>query len=468
MGLGKTIQTLAFFEILRVANPHGPILVVVPTSLMYNWQSEAEKFTPDLNLRLWKTSEKEDIKTWIQDTQNHILVTTYTLMVEHCEFFENIGWELIVFDEAQNLKNLVAQRTTAARKLKARFKLCLTGTPFENNLIEYFSVLDLILPGCLGSLSHFRSLFDIEHPNMDELQYLRMQTKPLVLRRTKREVLFELPEKTEMVQKIPFSERQLQIYRDIASSHSRQVQEIVTNQGESKSQLQMLTALLRLRQVCSDPSAIPYVDFPEVPPKIELLLESVREHLESGESILVFTQFLTTLDRILKMLRAENIPCIELHGQVSQIKRREVLTQFNASKVPIVLVMTLKTGGVGLNLTKASVVYHLEPWWNPAVENQATDRVHRIGQTRDVSIYRFIMKDSLEEKIELLKVRKEAQFNRIFGVEDPSEVAVASDSSMATNGGQRTNMSDDANPNAPLRRLSKRDFDYLIGNIEEN
>lgn len=417
MGLGKTLQILAFLNMVRtLGDSKAPNLIVVPSSLVYNWMAEAEKFVPSLALAHWGQSSKEELKEWFESVPGANLVVSYGILYEHDQFFNSIQWNVVVFDEAQHLKNISTKRTSQARKLKTRFKVGLSGTPFENNLRELYSVMDLVLPGALGELSAFAATFDSKKIVTSEaLDHLKKVIKPIVLRRTKAEVLLELPEKSETELKLDFSKEQLKLYKNLAASQNEQVGQTIRCQGEARSQLQMLTALLRLRQVCSDPSGLPNIQYREVPPKVELLLDTIRDHREKGESLVVFTQFRVTLQRILALLVQEGVPHYSIDGSTSLAKRKKELESFDQCEEPSVLVMTLKTGGVGLNLTKASVVIHLEPWWNPAVENQGTDRVHRMGQNREVSVYRYIMKESLEEKIQILKDRKQSTFNLIFG-----------------------------------------------------
>ena len=250
----------------------------------------------------------------------------------------------------------------------------------------------------------------------------------------------QLPEKQETKISIAFEERQKEIYRDIALSYNQRVQETIVGQGEASVQLQMLTAILRLRQACSDPAALPNVRYDKVPPKLETLLDSLKEIVESGESALVFTQFLQTLEHTAKILREANIPVFVLHGGIPTKQRQKILSDFGQEKGGAVLVMTLKTGGVGLNLTKASYVFHIEPWWNPSVENQATDRAHRLGQSKAVQVFRYIMHESLEEKIELLKDRKDRKFQSLFATTE-RDVEIGQGSGA----------------------LSKEDFDLLLG-----
>ena len=422
MGLGKTLQALSFLEKLRSENEMGRVLIVVPTSLTYNWLAERDKFTPELPIMGFANKLKDKTLDFL-DQPNAAVLTTYGLLQEHREFFQSVHWNVVLFDEAQNLKNISAQRTTAARALTATIKLCLTGTPLENHFGEFFSLLDLAVPGCLGNLDSFRETF--VNPSVIELsdvQYLKLKTKPLLLRRTKKEILSELPDKQESQVSLEFEAKQKEIYRDIAISYNEKIQQTIATEGESKCQLQMLTALLRLRQVCSDPGALPNIKYTKTPPKREMLAESIVEIIDSGESALVFTQFLHTLSTVEADLRRLKLPTFVIHGGLSKSQRERALTNFNATNGGAILLMTLKTGGVGLNLTKASYVFHLEPWWNPAVENQATDRAHRIGQKRSVQVYRYIMRDSVEEKIEHLKAQKQKRFDAIFSeTEDPDQ-----------------------------------------------
>ncbi len=443
MGLGKTLQVLTFLNQHKAEGHKTWSLVVVPTSLCFNWENEAKKFTPDLDVEVFSAAKKKYFTEAPRDGHK-IIIVTYGLLIEHEDFFAENLWDIVIFDEAQNLKNLSSRRTSSARSLKAKFKLALSGTPLENNYLDFFSLADLVLPGSLGSYKSFNEVFGIgKNIESEDLIHLRQKMKPIVLRRTKSSVNLNLPTKTEESYHLDFTEEQIELYRKLALTHNEQVTQLIKDQGAAGSQIAMLTALLRLRQVCSDPNGIPNVKFNDVPPKLSYISDCVTEHLENGRSVLVFTQFLATLENLSKMFTKNNIPFFTIHGAVSSKNRSQVLDQFQNSDTPQVLLMTLKTGGVGLNLTKASVVYHIEPWWNPAVENQATDRVHRLGQQNDIQVYRLIMKDSVEEKIELLKLRKKAYFDSLFSNEESATASV--DSS-----GNSTNY------------LSAEDFKFLL------
>ncbi len=456
MGLGKTLQTLAFLEVLRNEKNMGAVLIVVPTSLTYNWLSEKEKFVPNLIMQVFSVKAKEETLTFLTENPQSVVLTTYGLMHEHKEFFQNINWNIIIFDEAQNLKTITSQRTTTARSLNSHFKICLTGTPLENHLGEYYSIFDLAVPGCLGAVDEFRKVFvNSQSIHTEDLRYLKLKSKPLLLRRTKKQILSELPEKRESLVALDFESKQKKIYRDIAISYNEKIQETILAQGEGKCQLQMLTALLRLRQTCSDPSSLPGVKYEGIPPKLEALKEALFEIVESGESAIVFTQFLRTLERTENLLKAALLPTYTIHGGLTQIQREKVLREFNENKRGAILLMTLKTGGVGLNLTKASYVFHLEPWWNPAVENQATDRAHRLGQRRAVQVYRYIMHESVEEKIELLKKRKQLTFSSVFDDSENESLDLSRDKHDVT---ERQASRIDSSGSF----LSKEDFNFLL------
>ncbi len=415
MGLGKTLQALVFLEDLRSKHDMGSVLIVVPSSLVYNWCHEIEKFIPSLPVRIFSGENKESIANSVKAQKPELVIVTYGLLLEHIDVINCHPWNVVVFDEAQNLKNISAKRTTAARSLKARFKIALTGTPMENHYGEFYSLLDLLVPGCLGPIENFRSQY-VNSPVVDYeiIKDLKLKVRPLLLRRSKKEILDQLPEKQETTVQIAFEDQQKEIYRDIALSYNQRVQEAMVAQGTANVQLQMFTALLRLRQACSDPGGLPDVKYDKTPPKLETLVDSLKEIIESGESALVFTQFLQTLKHTSRLLKNAGLPVFVLHGGVSLPKRHKTLFDFNAHAGGAILLMTLKTGGVGLNLTKASYVFHIEPWWNPAVENQATDRAHRMGQTKAVQVFKYIMHKSLEEKIEILKEKKDLKFQSLF------------------------------------------------------
>ncbi len=445
MGLGKTAQVLGFFELLRVKKNklNYPSLIVVPTSLLHNWGYEVQRFFPNLQLVLLNSGREIQQHLSVPVEGNQIYVSTYGLMFEHRELFLNMKWNVVVFDEAHQLKNITAQRTGVARQLNSRFKLAMTGTPLENNLIEFYSLFDLVLPGGLGTISDFKKLYveDYSLYRAAQMEHLRLRSKPVLMRRTKQSVHLELPEKIETLVPLEMDSRQKDLYRRVAMQFNSEVLAVVDRNGEASAQLHMLSALMRLRQICSHPAVIESVNYTHVPPKLEYLKTMLPDIISSGESVLVFTQFRKTMDLILPELE-KLAPTFCLHGGMSSEERRRSLAEFSQSDKPSVLLMTLKTGGVGLNLTKASYVFHMEPWWNPAAEDQATDRAHRLGQTKAVNVYRLLMQDSLEERIHDMKLRKQKMYAALL------------DEDM----GEHLNIQ-------ASQGLSKDDFSYLIGNL---
>lgn len=461
MGLGKTVTSLAFLEMERCRGRLGPTLILVPTSLTYNWLSEAARFAPELRLHLFNSRDPEALLDFVRqswelssDSANRhsgVVISTYGLVQENVDVFRQVKWDIAIFDEAQALKTITTKRTTAVRQLDAGFKICLTGTPLENHYGEFYSLFDLCVPGALGELPAFRERFvNPVRVMRDDLDELKQRTKPLLLRRTKQQVMSQLPEKREITLKLPFEDEQRRIYRDIATSYNRQIRDRIANEGEGKTQLQMLTALLRLRQVCSDPSGVPGVQYLQEPPKISTLIDAITEVVAEGASALIFTQFLATFQRLRDALQAAGVTHFDMSGQDSRVERERKLRAFEEHDGGAVMLMTLKTGGVGLNLVKATYVFHVEPWWNPAVENQATDRAHRIGQTKSVQVYRYIIQDSVEEKIEILKELKSKRFDALFGVTAENVQELETTPTEKDEIGQGNN------------RLSQKDFEFLL------
>lgn len=445
MGLGKTAQVLGFLELLRKRKTPSarPALIVVPTSLVHNWKFEADRFFPKLKVTILNSGVQIQKTLKRKLTGKDVLVTTYGLMQVHKEILQGVSWQVLIFDEAHQLKNLTAQRTAVAKQLEAQFKLAVTGTPVENNLIEFYSLFDLVLPGALGPLVEFRKLYvdDFSFFKSAHIQHLKLRSKPILLRRTKKSVQLELPDKIETLVPLQMEKTQKDLYKKVALQFNDEIMSVVDKSGEASAQLHMLAGLMRLRQICSHPGVIESSNYQDVPPKLEYLLTMLPEIIESNESVLIFTQFKKTMDLMIPHLK-KIAPVYSIHGGISSDERQKNLKAFSDNVDPAILIMTLKTGGVGLNLTKASYVFHLEPWWNPAAEDQATDRAHRMGQKKTVNVYRLIMQDSLEERIQEMKERKKKLYAALLG--DPAE---SLDAATAAAGGQR---------------LSKDDFVYLI------
>ena len=437
MGLGKTAQAICFLDILKKQHTknkksHGPHLIIVPSSLVYNWQSEFEKFAPSVQTQL--VLSKVHMKS--ADEKADVWITTYGIFSENDQYFNERKWDVIIFDEAQFMKNSGSQRAKAALKIKSQFRCLLTGTPLENHIKEFITLMEISVPGSVVSPASKDIVFNPDHPGYFEyIDYLRKRLKPLICRRTKKSAQLDLPEKMESQLFIEFDQAQKDLYKKVAASYNDQVKTLIQTEGEQKAQLNMLTALLKLRQICSHPGVM---DPSLVSPKLQYILEQVEEVVDSGESILIFTQFRYTLFALEKELQ-KLAPTFVLHGGLSSKQRSDVLNEFNTNGKPSIMVMTLKVGGVGLNLTKASYVYHMDPWWNPAVEAQATDRAHRLGQTKMVNIYKLAMRHSLEEKIFHLQKQKKKIFDILMNHEEFEKIET--DKSW----------------------LSKEDFDFLLG-----
>ena len=421
MGLGKTIQALAFLTSLEdgsipsLSGEAAAHLIVVPPSLVYNWESELRTFAPHLKTRLVINQQSIHV-----DGDEAVIVSTYECVRRNLDWFLERTFDVIVFDEAQLVKNLTAARTHAVRQVKGRFKLALTGTPMENHLGEYYAIMDLVVTGLLGSFSVFQ-----QQTKLGQVDDLLRRTKPFILRRTKETILDELPEKTEVVSQLPLSVSQKQAYQAILEEVQKTVKVAFETQTENKAKLLALTAILRLRQLCVHPGLIDDSNV-ESSPKETYLVQQLRALIDEGHHALVFTQFQKFVKIMEKSLAEAEIPYLKMDGTTTVKKRKELVERFQTSEEPLIFIMTLKTGGVGLNLTRASYVFHVDPWWNPAVEEQASDRIYRIGQTKNVMITRLVMHNSIEEKMMVLKERKKALFDNVMkqGVKDKASAGL--------------------------------------------
>ena len=408
MGLGKTLQTLSHILLEKEAGRlTNPALIVAPTSLMSNWQDEASRFTPSLKVLLLQG--KDRAKYFSRIEQSDIVLTTYALLPRDEDILLQHEFHLLILDESQYIKNIRSKATQIASTLRARHKLCLTGTPLENHLGELWSQFHFLLPGLLGNEKTFNSEFrhSIEKTGDEarqELLYRRI--RPFLLRRTKDKVARELPMKTEMVRYVELTNAQRQIYESVRELMDKKVQDEIAKYGIAHCQIIILEALLKLRQVCCDPRLLrgsAYKKTLNASAKLSELMEMLEELLLEKRHILVFSQFTSMLSLIEKELNSRRIPYALLTGDTAD--RASAIRNFQDGKVPVFLI-SLKAGGVGLNLTAADTVIHYDPWWNPAVENQATDRAWRIGQDKPVFVYKLIAKGTLEEQIQELQQRK--------------------------------------------------------------
>ncbi|MDP3532000.1 MAG: DEAD/DEAH box helicase, partial [Alphaproteobacteria bacterium] len=415
MGLGKTVQTLAHLSIeKKEGRLTKPALVIAPTSLMVNWEAEAQRFTPDLKVLVLHGATRKNHYDKI--IESDIVFTTYSLLSRDKEKLLHHYFHSIILDEAHRIKNNKTQTTQIVYQLKADHRFCLTGTPLENHLGELWSIYHFSSPGFLGNEKQFKDQYrnPIERDNDENRRKLLIRRiKPFLLRRTKEKVIHELPAKTEIIQRCVLEKDQRDLYETIRVAMDQKVQAEIAQKGLARSHITILDALLKLRQVCCDPRLLKLEHAQKVKhsAKLELLMEMLPEMIEEGRKILLFSQFTSMLDLIKEALHKENIPYVTLTG--STLDRKKPVEEFQAGKVPLFLI-SLKAGGVGLNLTAADTVIHYDPWWNPAVESQATDRAHRIGQQKAVFVYKFIVSDTVEEKILHMQNHKRALASALF------------------------------------------------------
>ncbi len=407
MGLGKTAQALAHLLLEKQSGRMDkPSLVVLPTSLIFNWKREAERFAPQL--RLLSLHGKERAEHFPMIPQHDVILTTYPLLWRDEQALAEHDYHLLILDEAQTVKNVASQAAQVVRKLNARHRLCLTGTPLENHLGELWAQFDFLLPGLLGTSKEFTKTWrtPIEKlGNKSRRDLLARRVKPFILRRRKQDVAQELPEKTLIVRSVELEGAQRDLYETVRTAMDQRVREEIASKGFARSHIIILDALLKLRQVCCDPRLLKLTSAGKVKEraKLNLLMEMLPELVSEERRILVFSQFTSMLELIEAELAREKIDYVKLTGDTQN--REEVVRRFQDGEVPVFLI-SLKAGGVGLNLTAADTVIHFDPWWNPAVENQATDRAHRLGQTKNVFVYKLVVAGSIEEKILALQEKK--------------------------------------------------------------
>ncbi|WP_305908546.1 DEAD/DEAH box helicase [Methylomarinum sp. Ch1-1] len=415
MGLGKTVQTLSHLLLEKEAGRMDkPCLIIAPTSLMSNWRREAERFTPQLSVLTLQGVERK--QRFDQIAQHDLVLTTYPLLPRDKDALLEHQYYFLILDEAQTIKNPKAQAARLVRKIDARHRLCLTGTPMENHLGELWAQFDFLMPGFLGNNALFRKVYRTPIEVYGEEQArerLSKRVEPFMLRRTKRQVADELPEKTEIVRSVPLSEKQAALYESIRISMEKKVREAIATKGMARSHITILDALLKLRQTCCDPRTLSLKEAQKVTEsaKLDLLLEMLPELLEEGRRILVFSQFTKMLGLIEAELKAQKIAYSKLTGQTR--KRDEAIERFKSGEADVFLI-SLKAGGVGLNLTEADTVIIYDPWWNPAVESQAADRAHRIGQEKAVFVYKLLTENTVEEKILAMQEKKRALADGVY------------------------------------------------------
>jgi len=415
MGLGKTVQTLAHLLLEKeVGRMTQPCLIIAPTSLMGNWRREAERFTPDLKVLTLQGADRKQYFDQIKEAD--LVLTTYPLLPRDKETLLSVDYHYLVLDEAQIIKNPKSQAARTVREIKTTHRLCLTGTPMENHLGELWAQFDFLMPGFLGDNAFFKKFYrtPIEvHGDAQQRERLSKRLQPFMLRRTKQEVATELPPKTEIIRSVPLYDKQAALYESIRITMEKKVRDAIANKGLARSHITILDALLKLRQTCCDPRTLSLKEAQKVneSAKLDLLMEMLPEQLEEGRRILVFSQFTKMIGLIEKELTARKIEYSKLTGQTK--KRDEAIERFKSGEADVFLI-SLKAGGVGLNLTEADTVIMYDPWWNPAAEMQAADRAHRIGQDKPVFVYKLMTENTVEEKILAMQEKKKALAESIY------------------------------------------------------
>ncbi|MES2888135.1 MAG: DEAD/DEAH box helicase [Pseudomonadota bacterium] len=428
MGLGKTLQTLSLLQgELDAGRLDRPSLVVVPTSLLGNWQAEAQRFTPQLKVLV--LHGKQRVQQFAQITKVHLVVTSYPLAVRDITVLTSTAWHYLILDEAQRIKNSRSQAAMVLKSLQSQHRLCLSGTPIENHLGELWSLMDFVSPGLLGQEAQFREHYRLPiEKRQDAVQAdnLARRVRPFVLRRTKNEVARELPEKTETLLRVELDGTQRDLYETVRATMDKKLRDAIAQQGLARSHIVVLDALLKLRQVCCDPRLLKANETAKglsdasTSAKLELLLDLLPTLVEDGRRILVFSQFTEMLALIEPELQRLQLGYLKLTGDT--VDRGAMVAEFQEGSVPIFLI-SLKAGGVGLNLTAADTVILYDPWWNPAVEQQAIDRAYRIGQGKAVFVYKLVASGTVEEKMLELQARKAGLADALLG-------GVASDASL--------------------------------------
>ena len=429
MGLGKSLQTITFIKQILKEKPLAKIIIVVPTALVYNWEKEFAKFAPQLKYVAVSDTVAKRQEIFANKDKYNIFITSYGLIRNDKDEYEDMNFELCVVDEAQNIKNYQATMTKEIKKIKAKCKIALTGTPVENNVTELWSIFDFIMPGYLNSVVKFREKYnikDVDEKGLEVLNNLSNQIKPFILRRKKSDVVKSLPKKIENKIYIDLPDKQKMLYMKVLKDTKKEMDEMIRDGGFEKSRMKILQLLMKLRQICIDPSVM-YENYTGDRIKIDELLRVVKESIDNNHKILIFSSFKRVLDNVKELFAKNNITYYMIDGSVKSKDRMDMVDKFNNDDTNCFLI-TLKSGGTGLNLTGADTVIHLDIWWNPQVENQATDRAHRIGQTKTVSVIKLVTKGTIEERIiELQDKKKILSENLIEGKSDSESLSSLSE-----------------------------------------
>lgn len=405
MGLGKSIETICFIKEVLKNKPDAKILIVCPTSLVYNWKKEFDKFGSNLKYTTLTGDKNKRMETL--NSSSNIYITSYGLLRNDIDIYKEINFEICIIDEAQYIKNYQAKMTISLKKLNTKTRIALTGTPIENSVTELWSIFDFLMPGYLNSIKKFHEKYhisDIKEEDLKRLENLNYQIKPFILRRKKKDVSQDLPDKTENNIYLELPENQKKIYLSVLKETENEINEVIENEGFQKARFKILTLLTKLRQICIDPNVL-YTNYEGESIKIEKIIEMIKDYAKENHKILIFSSFRRVLDRLKINLDKEHISYYSIDGSVNGKSRPLLVDKFNNDNTTCFLI-TLKSGGTGLNLTSADIVIHLDIWWNPQVENQATDRAHRIGQTKKVIVNKLITKGTIEERILELQEKK--------------------------------------------------------------
>jgi non-specific serine/threonine protein kinase len=407
MGLGKTVQALSFLQFQKDQQGKLKSLVVCPTTLMFNWENEIRKFTPNLSYCIHHGGDRSrDAKSF---ADKDVIITTYGTLRSDIRMLVDVPFDYVILDESQAIKNPQSKVTKAASLLQARNRLCMSGTPLQNNTFDIYAQMNFLNPGMLGSVEFFRNEFATpidKFGEQEQKEHLKKLLYPFILRRTKEQVARDLPEKTETILFCEMEDEQRKIYDAYRNDYRNKILGVINEQGIDKSQLTILQGLMKLRQICDSPAIMNEPEkYPNVSIKLEELAREITENI-SDHKALVFSQFLGMLALIREKLTELGVPYEYFDGSTSAPDREKAIQSFQNNTSVRVFLISLKAGGVGLNLTAADYVYIVDPWWNPAVEQQAIDRTHRIGQTKNIFAYRMICKDTIEDKILQLQEKK--------------------------------------------------------------
>lgn len=414
MGIGKTIQMITVLADAKQNNEKMKALIICPSSLLLNWLAEIEKFSDNLSAQLISGHNAERMKAIKNIVNCDISITSYDYLKRDIEAYDDIVFDYQIIDEAQYIKNHVTKNASSVKQIQSTHRFALTGTPIENSLAELWSIFDFLMPGYLYNYNFFKKEYEIpivKEQNQPCLNALKRLVEPFILRRIKKDVLKELPEKTERTLFVDLYDETRKLYHANVTSIKQDIRSI-SKQQLSSNRIMILTMLTRLRQLCLDPRLI-YDNYTSGSAKVDACLELIRNSMAASKKILIFSQFTSLLTILENELKKEEIPYYLLKGSTPKIQRQQLVNSFNTNKIPVFLI-SLKAGGTGLNLTGAEIVIHFDPWWNISMQNQATDRAYRIGQHNNVQVFHLIAKDTIEEKIMELQQQKQGLSDSII------------------------------------------------------